>query len=233
MEFKKNFKNINVNILTYNLYWWNLYGIRKGNGNSAGNLIIRSSNIKPFDIMGFQECDDINRVLHDSNLAGKYTTINGGYAVGLMYNNNWIELNKQSIPVAEDSRAQYFGKRIISFVRLQHRITKHTLFFINHHGPLPVNSGGLCGSESVAYNILKVIGENSHSSDSIVVVGDFNSDVNSNTIRVLKSYLYHIYNSNSYGGVDNIFASSNNIIATENLGNGGSDHNAIRAEVLI
>jgi endonuclease/exonuclease/phosphatase (EEP) superfamily protein YafD len=230
---KRNYQNINVNILSYNLYWWNLFNIRKGNGNSAGNLIMKSENKQAFDVMGFQECDDVKRILYDAKLTDKYIAINGQHAHGLIYNTIWNLLDKQSIDVGEDRSDQYFGKRIVSFVRLQHKLTKNTLFFVNHHGPLPVNTGGLCGLEAVAYNILKVIGKYSHISDSIVLVGDFNCNKNSITINILKMYMYHIHNSDSFGGVDHIFASSNSIVSTENLGTGGSDHTAIRASIIL
>ena len=74
-------------MLSYNLFWWNLYGVRGGNGESAGHLIKAetvedtallfcktTSLLSPaavfqtfqdglFDVMGFQECENGIRVL--------------------------------------------------------------------------------------------------------------------------------------------------------------------------
>lgn len=43
---------IPVRVLSYNLFWWNLFGVRGGNDRSAGRLIESTG---PFDLMGFQE----------------------------------------------------------------------------------------------------------------------------------------------------------------------------------
>merc|ERR1719188_1569160 len=46
----------NIKVLSYNLYWWNLYDVHKGRDDSAAKLIASSHESKPFDLMGFQEC---------------------------------------------------------------------------------------------------------------------------------------------------------------------------------
>jgi len=223
-----------VKILSYNLFWWNLYGKRQGNQASASKLISNSNNKQEFDILGFQECENIDMVLSQANIKNDYTSYNCGHAVAIAFNNKkWTLLSKGTVDVAEDKKSQYYGKRIIGYVRILNKQTNAVVFFINHHGPLPVNSGGLCESEAVVYNILKTIGTEARKSDSIILVGDFNADKNSKTIQKLKEYMYDVFSSNSFGGVDHIFSNNNDVIFTENLGNGGSDHEAITATISI
>ena len=50
-------------VLSYNLFWWNLYGKRGGNGDSASNLIASAMQPEPFDFMGFQEIERTRPVL--------------------------------------------------------------------------------------------------------------------------------------------------------------------------
>merc|ERR1712226_839896 len=45
-----------VKALTYNLFWWNLFNQRRGNGGSAGRLVKDAAGDEHFDIAGFQEC---------------------------------------------------------------------------------------------------------------------------------------------------------------------------------
>merc|ERR1712217_955673 len=59
-----------VKVLTYNLYWWNLYGQRHGNQNSAPKNMANFAKDKPYDVFGFQECEDINLVTQGMKDAG-------------------------------------------------------------------------------------------------------------------------------------------------------------------
>lgn len=67
--------------------------------------------------------------------------------------------------------------------------------------------------------------------DLLVLAGDFNANAASSTVQSLWPHLHHVYNSPSFGGVDNIFANvaSDAVMETNDLGSGGSDHHAISA----
>jgi len=225
----------NLKVLAYNLFWWNLFGKRHGNGQSAGRKIAETSSPEQYDLMGFQECDDASRVLGDARdrgLSGDYGLINGGRALAIAWRKSrftWIAEGKAD--VGEDHSSQYYGKRAAQWVRLRHR-DGQVVFFLNHHGPLPVSKSGGCTGSATAYNILKLIATNAHVGDVIVVVGDFNAQAHSSRIQVLDSYLNRVFTGDSMGGVDHIFsncAASN----TANLGSGGSDHDALSAVFTI
>lgn len=215
-----------VKVLSYNLFWWNLFGQRGGNGGSAGKLIQANG---PFDIMGFQECDDVYRVLRDAGMEHTHTPITADHATAMAYKRDtWEELASGKEDVAEDNRFQYYGRRGVGWARLRHHVSGKIVFVLNHHGPLQVNTGGMCGGEATAYNMLKVIGLHAHTDDVKILVGDLNADGNSATQRTLKGHMHQV----ASDWVDAIYSSCESA-SFKNLGNGGSDHNAIEADFLF
>lgn len=223
-------RDLQVRALTYNLFWWNLFGQRGGNGGSAGKNIAQAHSIEPFDVMGFQECEDVKRVLRDAGLSDEYDTMDGGHAISMAWRKSqWKLLASGAEDVNEDQRAQYYGRRAAEWARLQHLQTGKTLFFVNHHGPLPVNSGGACTGASTAYNILRIMGNNAVRGDLILLTGDFNQAPGSETISTLEGYMNRAFTGSSFGGVDNFFSNcgGNAVVSTQNLGGAESDHDAI------
>mmetsp|Transcript_2862 Transcript_2862/g.8235 ORF Transcript_2862/g.8235 Transcript_2862/m.8235 type:complete len:485 (-) Transcript_2862:143-1597(-) len=235
---------IDVSVLTYNLYWWNLFDLRHGAGRSAGRLIARAGGSEGFDFMGFQECDDRWRVLRDAQaegLRGDYEAIDGGRALAIVYSRSkWQILDQGAEDVGEDAPSQYYGRRAAHWVRAQHRWTGKTVFFMNHHGPLPVSFDGGCTGAATAINILRVVASHAHKRDTIILVGDFNAGAQSSRIRELDHRLTRVFSGRELGGVDHIYSNcgraeggARGLVATRNLGKGagefGSDHDALAA----
>jgi len=113
----------NVKVLTYNLWWWNLFKQRKGNNGEAGKNIAAFAKDAPFDLMGFQECEDVSWPLRDAKSAGmsdEYTTIVGRYATAIAYRTSaFTQLETGQVDVAEDVPGKFhFGKRVAQWVRL-------------------------------------------------------------------------------------------------------------------
>merc|ERR1712151_60773 len=160
------------------------------------------------DIMGFQECDDRWRVVRDAGLdSNEYEAIDGGRAIAIAYRKTaWTLLDHGSVDVGEDSRDQYYGKRSLMWVRLQNKVSGKTVFFANHHGPLRVSQGGGCTGSATAMNIMKVIAENAHSEDLIVLVGDFNAALGSSRINELERRLSRVHSGHFLGGIDHVFS---------------------------
>jgi len=225
-------KPLIIKVLSYNLFWWSLYIKRGGNGNSAGNLIRASMEDGPYDVMGFQECGDPWRVLSPVGLLEQYNVLKGKYGTCLAYRKGeWKILAHGSKEVAEDVPKNYFGKREASWMRLQHKRTGRMLFVVNHHGPLSINSGGICGGQATAHNLIRIMTDNAKSGDAIILTGDFNANAASMTLRTLNTYLKQVFNGDVFGGIDNILSNieGSDIVSTKTLGTGGSDHNAINA----
>jgi len=222
---------LQVKVLSYNLFWWNLFGRRNGHGGSAGRLVAKGAASGSYDLIGFQEADDVKRVLRDAGLQGQYGVLAGGCMGWVYQRSRWQLLSHGWAPVAEDRREQWYGSRSVQFGRVRHKATGKTLFFANHHGPLPVNTGGLCGGRATAYNILKTIAMNAKSGDAIVMVGDFNSARRSSEIRTLDQYMFRIFSGTVIGGIDHIYSNcgGQHAVRAKKLGRGGSDHDAIEA----
>ena len=53
-----------LTVASYNLYWWHVSQFNNWEG-----LFERLRSHAPFDIVGFQECDDVVSVLHNIGLA--------------------------------------------------------------------------------------------------------------------------------------------------------------------
>lgn len=225
---------LQVKVLTYNLEWWEVYRKKGGEGGRQGQLIASSG---PYDIMGFQECQDPWRVLADAGKMDYYFAYQGGgakdsTAVCVLYaKDTWDALAHGEEPVAEDVAGKwtYFGKRLAVWYRLQHKQTKEIVFFVNHHGPLPLGSGGVCGGHATAYNILEVIQRNSKPGDAIIIVGDFNAQADSMTVSQLASQLKRAYSGWKFNGIDHVLSNldTHHVTAHANLGGAGSDHDAL------
>ncbi|CAE7485491.1 PEPKR2, partial [Symbiodinium pilosum] len=228
--------NLEIKVLSYNLFWWHLFKVEGGRGDSAGHLIQNTAS-PPYDVMGFQECEDPVRVLGHVGLLEQYEAFQGKHAICVAYRKAaWSLLEHGETDVAEDMRTEYYGTRGTQWLRLQHKGTGRKLFFVNHHGPLSVNSGGLCGGEATAHKILHVMARHGQVGDTLVLVGDFNANAASRTVQAMWPHLHHVYNSQSFGGVDNIFANlahQDDVVETKDIGSGGSDHHAISAIISV
>eukprot|EP00927_Polykrikos_kofoidii_P003053 TRINITY_DN11211_c0_g1_i1.p1 TRINITY_DN11211_c0_g1~~TRINITY_DN11211_c0_g1_i1.p1 ORF type:complete len:217 (-),score=18.54 TRINITY_DN11211_c0_g1_i1:402-1052(-) len=201
-------------------------------------MIAHTSSPEEYDLIGFQECDDIGRVMNDAKrhgLSGEYGSVGPHKAIALAYRKSrWSMIDSGTAEVGEDSRRQYYGKRSVIWARLLHR-DGSTVFFINHHGPLPVSESGGCTGSATAYNILKVIAENARSSDTVILVGDFNAQPHSSRIRALDKHIHRVMSGTSMGSVDHIFSNcaGSAVLSKANIGTGGSDHDALNAVFAI
>jgi hypothetical protein len=152
---------VKVKVLSYNLYWWHLFEVSKGNEGSAGKLISEASSDRMFDLMGFQECQDPGRVLYDAGFDKNYTFFQGPLQTCMAFKSDtWTLIKNGTAMVAEDGdwvRKNDWGKRTTIWMRLRHKATGRHVFFMNHHGPLPLHSGGMCGGLATAYNLLQEI----------------------------------------------------------------------------
>eukprot|EP00928_Gymnodinium_smaydae_P080200 TRINITY_DN6394_c0_g1_i1.p1 TRINITY_DN6394_c0_g1~~TRINITY_DN6394_c0_g1_i1.p1 ORF type:complete len:513 (-),score=69.14 TRINITY_DN6394_c0_g1_i1:310-1785(-) len=228
--------SMKLKVLNYNLYWWNLFERRRGENGRAGRKIAHTVESLEYDFMGFQECKDIDRVMRDAKghgLVGDYATLSlvrEDRALGMAYlKSRWALLESGTADVGEDRRWMYYGKRAVQWARLRNTDNDAVVFFINHHGPLPVSAGGSCAGSSVAYNILRIIAEHARTSDVVVLVGDFNAQAHSSRIKALDRHLHRVHSGTAMDGVDHVYSNcaGDAIHEKRNLGRGGSDHDAL------
>jgi len=226
--------SISVKILDWNLAWYQVYKKKGGEGGQQGKWLASSG---PYDIIGFQECQNPWRIMENGGLMDTYHAYQGGgakdsEAICVLYKKDtWEELEHGEKNVAEDRPGKwtYFGKRLTVWFRLRHKDTKETVMFVNHHGPLPIGSGGICGGHATAYNILEVIQNNSKAGDAVVLVGDFNAGADSLTVSQLTSTLTRCYTGVKFHGIDHFLTNFNvkRVVHSANLGGHGSDHDAL------
>lgn len=220
-----------VRVLTYNLKWWATFGNSYRQQQPHGNLItyrLKQWNAAlPFDVLGFQECADGEWLLVQAGLAADYQIFRARQCCMAYRKTSWNMLSSGAGYVATDEQ---YGLRPAQWLRLQHKQTHRTMFFVNHHGPMPVDSGGCCGGESSAYQILKLISLRAQCGDALVLVGDFNMGPSSPTITRLKQRLQIFSHSNGQQ-IDHIFSNlpRSAILDIQNLGSYGSDHDALSA----
>jgi hypothetical protein len=235
-------KTVEVKVLSYNLYWWKLFGQRKGTGwiktedgggyslpRSAGRLMEKSGEERFYDLMACQECDDVNRILDDARMRDSHESYTGRHAVSIAWKKSeWRSLSTGYADISEDKGKPYWGYREVVFARLEHKASGKKVFFMNHHGPLPDReSGGFCGAYATAYNLLRVMAERAYEGDTIILTGDFNARKESPEIAALSNHMKHVYNGESFHGVDNWFTNCAEVLEKRNLGPGGSDHDAL------
>jgi len=217
-----------VKALTYNLFWWRLFGQLGGNGGSAGRLVREAAGDEPFDVAAFQECDDPRWIMGDAQMSEQqYSYVRWGSNTLAYRKTRWSRLADGVTRTSEDRWDQWYGRRGVHWVRLAEKSSNRTLFVMNHHGPLPVNTGGKCGAEATAYNMLEVVKQHSQPDDALVLTGDFNADEWSYTVQTLGSRINKIVSH----WVDHFFSNANesSVVQTKNLGSGGSDHDAMMA----
>lgn len=224
-----------LKVLTYNLFWWNLMERRRGENGRAGRKIAATNAPEAYDFMGFQESKDVDRIMRDARRNGlpdEYETLSLVWedrALGMAYRSTvWTLLDDGHEDVGEDRRDQYYGRRAVLWGRFKHT-SGLTAFFINHHGPLPVSAGGSCAGAATAYNIMRVIAQNSKPGDAVVLVGDFNAQKHSSRVKALDAYMNRVYTGTSFDGVDHVYSNCGGeaVLKKENLGTGGSDHDAL------
>jgi len=154
-----------ITIVSYNLYWWNVQ-----QNNRFGDIHSRISGEQPFDLIGFQECEDAQSIVQGAGMTGfdYYMGPNKPSAnpAPLAWSTSVFEKvsGPGHVKVAQDQ----YGDRIMTWVRLRHQATGVMVFFANTHGPL-----GNCGSELGA-NWVSAVNDNKEQGDLAFMTGDFN-----------------------------------------------------------
>ncbi|CAK9034888.1 unnamed protein product [Durusdinium trenchii] len=219
-----------IKVVSYNLEWWKIYNTMKGNGGSEGGVIAATHAAEPVDLIAFQECGDKDRVLADAGLLDSFTTFGAPHQkCAAVRKAAWRFISKGHEDIAADVYWNFFGKRGVMWTRLWHVSSGLRVFFANFHGPLAINSGGCCGGKRTARNLLRVIEQNSEPGDVIILLGDFNANSASHTVKELRKSLVHVQSGHVLGGIDHAFVNlpPSTVKAMQDIGSGGSDHHAV------
>jgi hypothetical protein len=177
---RKSLAGFEVTIVSYNLYWWNIQA-----NNRWGALYDRITKQMPFDLIGFQECEDVARIIDKSGLEdfdfyqGPNKPKNNPAPIA------WNEklFTKLAGPSEKWVASDGYGGRYMVWVRLQHKASGVSVFFANTHGPL-----GNCGS-TLGNNWVAGIRENKDANDVVFVTGDYNCWTGTSAMKLLKQEL--------------------------------------------
>ncbi|CAJ1444685.1 unnamed protein product, partial [Effrenium voratum] len=196
-------------VVTYNLYWWCVsdeYGNCPQNADGKGfqGIYNRLQQNGPFDLIGFQECDDVGKIISGSGLATSfeyYTPAKGNDAAMAWQHEKFRAIEGPGVHwVARDK----YGDRNVNWVRLQVVGSNTVIFFANTHGPLD-QCGGKPG-KTVAANYLSAVNQHKKPGDVVVFTGDFNCGSNQDTMKALSQACRAGATDKSYGGADHIFS---------------------------
>jgi len=251
-----------IKVLTYNLQWWANYKQWHPPNTinpALGANMVKDGVVQTFDLMGFQECEDVDAIVGSAvkqGLKGTWVTygVHEGKSIGICqaWNSDvFTEIARGKAYIGEDQKNQYYGRRAAQWVRLTHKPSGKGVFYLNHHGPIPVNTGGQCGPKATAYNLLKTMGLNAQKGDIIFMTCDCNTwsmfqPPNDPTqpwsyleeIGTMACHIPHIFTNpviEDVWGIDNHFsncaksAKKKSTVKTAGtvMGKGGSDHFAL------
>merc|ERR1719291_932227 len=142
------------------------------------------------------------QVLHEGGIEEAYGFVPGPHGLAMAYNKAVFRVLEQGYAtVAVDEPEQFYGERSVQWMRVRHRHGA-AVFFMNHHGPLRVNSGGRDGGPKTAGRIANAILSNVRPGDRVLLVGDFNAQAGAQTIRILDRHLPRRFTGEAMGGID-------------------------------
>jgi len=197
-----------LEVVTYNLYWWNV--AQNNNWSSLWSKIQSQS----FDLIGFQECDDIYFVLSNVDRMSSFQAYAPGWGQAIAWDSGRFEEVSDSAGVKYVATDRW-GDRYAIWVRLRDRETGATIFAINTHGPV----SGCAGS--VEQMMLAAVTENIRDGDMLIYTGDFNcwSPLLDSNFQLVAP-----------GGIDMIFTNKGRAAASwRSVGGSPSDHPLVRA----
>jgi hypothetical protein len=184
-----------IKIVSYNLYWWNVKA-----KNRWGSLYDRIKKQGPFDLIGFQECEDVKKVVRGSGLddfdyyQGPNKPSNNPAPLAWNRQVFTVLAGPDKVWVASDG----YGGRYLTWVRLNHVATGVKIFFANTHGPL-----GNCGS-TLGRNWANGIKDNKAEGDVVFVTGDYNCGTGTKAMNILEDSLINDGVHDIDGGIDQI-----------------------------
>lgn len=155
---------MDLNVLSYNLQWWKTQG---------GPDISKTINANgPFDLMGFQECDNVGQFLNsvgaDQGLT--YASKQGPQDIAIAWDTKkFSKVDEGSATVGHDG----WGGRSMQWVRLSVTGTDKHIVFANTHGPVNQCKGNEDWSNT-ADNYINNIEGAMKDGDSMFFTGDFN-----------------------------------------------------------
>lgn len=178
-----------IKTVQYNLFWWCVSGNPQHNPETHNEGCSRYTGGKgfqllddvikshmPFDLIGFSECLDIDKMMNGLGLAATFGSYLAPPQSGSTHDSGFLwskdKFEQLGDPGADKMSHDMYGDRWLGYIRLKVKETGQTLLYANTHGGL-----GHCGEPAgreVYTNFMASIQKNRQDGDSVVVTGDFN-----------------------------------------------------------
>jgi len=203
---------VRVVVASYNLYWWNVRRHRRWS-----QLHGRIRGERPFDLIGFQECEDVASVVRSSGLRGfQYHQGPSPNPCPIAWNS--AVFSKLGSPGHRWVAKDRWGDRWITWVRLRHIATGAAVLFVNTHGPL-----GQCG-RTLGNNWADGVRANMRAGDVVFMTGDYNCGTGSGAMNVIKGMLTEAVD----GGIDQILTNTGRVVSGGTRPGSPSDHPLVK-----
>jgi len=161
---------VNVSVLSFNLQWHALHNGKYIDPNIAATTKANG----PFDIIGLQECEDVDKYVaaFEPLGGGKWGTMqlrDGPHDIAVAWNT--VKYKNISSGFAETGKDGWWVRQM-QWLRLEVIGTKDVIFFANVHGAVGKCSGP--GGDEVIGKYRKAIKANMKAGDHLFFTGDFN-----------------------------------------------------------
>lgn len=215
-----------VKVVSYNLYWWNAFGLKENGWKRDGILQNIKSELRP-DTIGFQECDSPELLTGRTGLevASKFAG-----AQGIM-----VKPKKFRILMAGSRDLEATGKwgtRYMTWAKLEDR-NERRFWHFNTHWCVHSNASHVCDEET-RYRGAKTMVKAIHElvgSEPVIVTGDFNAEMDE---RGPQHFLQSGFKLVVNEWVDSIFYSNDWELVSQGTGSAaGSDHHPVYAELRL
>eukprot|EP00930_Biecheleria_cincta_P083872 TRINITY_DN73372_c0_g1_i1.p1 TRINITY_DN73372_c0_g1~~TRINITY_DN73372_c0_g1_i1.p1 ORF type:complete len:389 (-),score=41.73 TRINITY_DN73372_c0_g1_i1:183-1319(-) len=222
-------------VVTYNLYWWCISNqdgacpdYANGEGFTQLNSVIGKNG--PYDLIGFQECNDAVPILRGAGILDQFSYFNAGNDAPMAWRSSRYEVvgGQGSVWIGKDR----YGDRHLNWVRLVDRESHARILFANTHGPLNQCDGA--AGTTVATRYIDAVKAHQKPGDSIVFTGDFNCASAQETVAKLNSVFKNAATDTSFGGADHIFTSQDSeTLASQIIDGAPSDHQMLKLTLQV
>lgn len=216
-----------VKVVSYNLYWWNAFGLKQNSWKKNGILNNIKSDLRP-DTIGFQECDSPELLESRTHLqvASKFEG-----AQGIMVKPRRFRILSTG---SRDLEATgHWGTRYMTWAKLEDTRSQRHFWHFNTHWCVASNSSHVCDEETRyhgAKTMVKAIFELA-GKDPVLVTGDFNAEIDE---RGPQHFLANGLKLAVNEWVDSIFYSDHWELLSHGTGSAaGSDHHPVYAQFRL
>lgn len=171
---------MSLNVLSYNLQWHSVRNQLPDLEKTLVANVLHGEANGAWDLMGFQECENITAALATNPRVGEWGTMQSPRDIAVAWNTTKFKKLDGGV---EKSGEDGWGPRFTIWVRLEMLNTKEHVFFANVHGAVGKCNG--TGGDEVYKDYTKIISDHKQDGDWLFFTGDFNCQSYDDVIKNL------------------------------------------------